>query len=108
VISELTHFPNESHFDLSISGKAITSTRVTNIFEPFPSFYLKKNELRDRGGNLDEIKKRQLAGQDVSGAKKVDDNNKNVNDLSRVFCMLPPVRELIGGCKTEQDLIKKL
>lgn len=58
VLSELKHFPNESLFDLSIAGKSMLSARSGQIFEPFPSFYLFKNEIRDKRGNLDEIKKR--------------------------------------------------
>lgn len=108
VLTELKHYPNESLFDLSIAGKALTSSRVGQIFEPFPSFYLKKNEMRDKRGNLDEIKKRQLAGQDVAGAKKTDESNKNVADMATTFCSLPSVKELTAGVNTEEELIKKL
>jgi len=57
VLSELKHFPTESHFDLSLASKAISSQRVGQIFEPFPTFFLKHNEMRGKRGNLDEIKK---------------------------------------------------
>ena len=66
VLAELKHYPHESAFDLSIAAKALYSYRATQIFEPFPSFFLKHNEIRDKRGNLDAIKKQQLEGKDVS------------------------------------------
>ena len=60
VLAEMKHFPHEVAFDLSVAGKALLSSRATQIFEPFPSFFLKYSELRDKRGNLDAIKKQQL------------------------------------------------
>lgn len=57
VLSELKHFPTESLFDLSLASKALNSNRVGQILEPFPTFFLKNNEIRSKRGNLDEIKK---------------------------------------------------
>ncbi len=57
LLSELKYFSHEAHFDLSIASKAICSSRSTQIFEPFPTFFLKDHELRTRRGNLDAIKK---------------------------------------------------
>ena len=41
VLSEMKHFPTESHFDLSLASKAISSHKAAQIFEPFPTFFLK-------------------------------------------------------------------
>jgi hypothetical protein len=57
VLSELKHFPKESHFDLTLASKAISSQRVAHIFEPFPTFFLINREERKKNGNLYEIKK---------------------------------------------------
>jgi hypothetical protein len=53
----LKYYTHESALDISIAAKALFSGRSTNVFEPFPSFFLKHFELRDKRGNLDEIKK---------------------------------------------------
>lgn len=44
----------------------------------------------------------------MAGAKKTDEKNKNLNDMAKVFCLLPAIRELTFGVETEEDLIKKL
>ena len=56
LLSELKYFTHEAHFDLSIAAKAILSTRAAQILEPFPTFFLKKDEDRRKCGNLDLIK----------------------------------------------------
>lgn len=56
VLAELKHYPLECAFDLSVAAKALFSGRSTQIFEPFPSFFLKHNEIREKRGNLDSIK----------------------------------------------------
>jgi hypothetical protein len=57
LLSELKHFTTESLFDLSLAAKAISSQRAAQIFEPFPSFFLKDREFRKKNGNLANIKK---------------------------------------------------
>jgi hypothetical protein len=101
VLTELKHFPHESLFDISLAAKALLSTRSTQIFEPFPSFFLKYNEIRDKRGNLDEIKKQQMNGMDVGKAKKVDEKNKNVAGMADIIMALPPLTQLIAGVETE-------
>lgn len=85
VLTELKHAPHEALFDVSLAAKALLSTRATQIFEPFPSFFLKYNEIRDKRGNLDEIKKQQLKGQDVGKAKRVDEKNKNIQEMTDII-----------------------
>ena len=64
---------------MAITAKALFSSRAENIFEPFPSFFLQKPEMRKNNGDLYEIKQAQLAGRDVSTAKKTDKKNKQLS-----------------------------
>ena len=101
VLSELKHFPTESHFDLSLASKAISSQRVGQIFEPFPTFFLKHNELRGKRGNLDEIKKAQQSGVDVAKAKKTDEKNKDTHAMNELFAELPNVYKMIQDANND-------
>ena len=69
---------------------------------------MKYNEIRDKRGNLDEIKKQQQLGQDVGKAKKVDEKNKDLTSMTDILMLLPSVTQLITGINTEEELIKKL
>lgn len=48
-----------------MAAKAIFSSRAATIVEPFPTFFLKHNELRSKRGYLDEIAKAKEKGQGV-------------------------------------------
>ena len=56
VYPELKFSTNEAHLDISIAAKALFSGRGTTVFEPFPTFFLKHNEMRSKRGYLDSIK----------------------------------------------------
>jgi hypothetical protein len=56
VYPELKFLLEEAQLDISLAAKAIFSTRATTVVEPFPTFFLKKNELRTKRGYLDNIK----------------------------------------------------
>ena len=104
VLSELKHFPTESHFDLSLASKAISSQRVTDIFEPFPTFFLKQSEMRGKRGNLDEIKKAQQTGVDVKNAKKTDAKNKDTTAMQDLFAELPSVQTMFKDVNNDDEL----
>ena len=108
VLSELQHFPTESHFDLSLASKAISSQRVGQIFEPFPTFFLKHNEMRGKRGNLDEIKKAQQSGVDVAKARKTDEKNKDTNAMQDLFAELPTIHMMCKDVNTDDELRIKL
>lgn len=108
VLSELKHFPTESHFDLSLASKAISSQRVTDIFEPFPTFFLKQSEIRGKRGNLDEIKKAQQTGVDVKNAKKTDAKNKDTTAMQDLFAELPSVQTMFKDVNNDDELRIKL
>ena len=108
LLTELKHFTLESHLDISIASKAIFSTRNQDIFEPFPTFFLKAHELRGKRGNLDEIKKAQIAGVDVNKAKKTNAGNKDMIKMMEIFSLIPGLRELVNDVETDEALKKKL
>lgn len=108
VLTELKLQNHEATLDISIAAKAILSSRNLQIFEPFPSFFLKGFELRGKRGNLDEIKKAQLSGIDVAKAKKTDEKNKDINTIMDIFVNMPHLRDLIVDVTNEDELIKKL
>lgn len=56
VFPELKYLHEEASLDISLAAKAIFSSRATTVFEPFPSFFLKKREIRTKRGYLDNIK----------------------------------------------------
>ena len=82
--------------DLSIAAKALFSGRAGQVFEPFPSFFLKHTEIRSKRGNLDEIKKAQLQGIDVAQAKKTDEKNKDLTKMMDIFAKLPTPEKLVS------------
>jgi hypothetical protein len=45
----------EAFLNISLAAKALFSNRAGQVFEPFPTFFLKKNEMRGKRGNLDVI-----------------------------------------------------
>jgi hypothetical protein len=101
----LKYFTNEAHCDISVAAKAILSSRVTQIFEPYPTFLLKRAEIRDKRGDLDEIKKAQISGINVGNAKKVDQSNKDVQLMADIIAAIPSMDQLITNVNTEDELL---
>ncbi|GLJ56072.1 hypothetical protein SUGI_1203760 [Cryptomeria japonica] len=88
---------------------AAAATRCSNrdVFEPYPSFLLKKKEVRERAG---------FFSKEISGTKsrkyisrKADNgmNNKNLNLLQKLIDSFPPVSE-IQQYSNEIELVVKL
>ena len=75
--------------DLSLAYKAIFSARALDIFEPFPSFFLKEKEQRERSvfgsGSFQEVKK----------------ENKDIERMKKVFTVFPQPSELKACANTE-------
>ena len=45
------------NIDVGIAAVALFSGRKFDVFEPFPSFFLKDREIRLHSGYLDELKR---------------------------------------------------
>ena len=80
--SELQNNADSIALDLSLTSKALYSARSYDIFEPFPTFFLRNKENRDRSvfsnGKITEFQK----------------ENKNIAKMLAVFEMFPAVTEL--------------
>jgi hypothetical protein len=96
VYPEMKYHLEEATLDISLAAKALYSTRATTVFEPFPTFFLKNNELRTKRGFLDNIKQAQLTGKNVSEAKKVDEKNKEIEKMITIFNSFPLPKDLLN------------
>lgn len=65
---------------------------------------MKHNEIRTKRGFLDSIKEAKDAGKDVSSAKKVDEKNKDLEAMMKIFMKIPKPEDLIKNCTDEEGL----
>ncbi|CDW86592.1 uba ts-n domain containing protein [Stylonychia lemnae] len=108
IFSEIKYNTEEAILDISLSAKALFSSRAGQVFEPFPTFFLKGTEMRGKRGNLDLIQQAQKLGQTVSNSKKVDEKNKDIQSMINILIKLPKVQTLIQKIENEQQLRAKL
>jgi len=80
------------------------SSRNTIVSEPFPTFFLKKQEMRSKRGFLDNIKEMQVTGKNISEAKKIDEKNKDVDRLMKIFNYFPSPSEMLKKSTDEESL----
>jgi len=77
--------------ELSLAAKTVFSTRALDIFEPFPTFFLKEREERQRSifkeGNIP-----------ISEVKK---DNKDLPLIKKIFTKLPSPLELLEKATNE-------
>lgn len=66
VLGELTDNLDGSLLNLSLASCAVMSSRAQDVMEPFPSFLLKRQEMRDRAGWLDQVKHCKVQGKDIN------------------------------------------
>lgn len=76
--------------NLSVAAKAICSARALDIFEPFPSFLLKKREYRDRS----------VFG-DSKAIKSVNNKNKDMTKIRAIMKKFPSLEILYKTSKSE-------
>ena len=69
---------------------------------------MKRNEIRDKRGNLDAIKHAQVSGGDLTKVKRVDKTNKNLAKMAEIIKRIPTIDYLISGVKTDEEIIEKL
>jgi len=75
--------------DLSIASKAIFSSRVLDIFEPFPSFFLKHQEERERS---------------VFGSAtftEAQQENKDIEQMKSILNSFPKLTDISDNAKSE-------
>ncbi len=85
----------EAFLDISLTAKAIFSSSNTVVSEPFPTFFLKNTEMRSKRGFLDNVKEMQLAGKNITEAKKIDEKNKDMARMMKIFNLFPSPKEML-------------
>ena len=76
--------------DLSLAAKAVFSARGLDIFEPFPTFFLKGKEER----------KRSVFDKNV-GISTVSKENKDIDTIRRLFSKFPAPKDLKSSASSE-------
>ena len=65
---EIKANPDMTRFMVETAYFAFMSNRAVNLTEPYPSFLLKKREMRPEKGNLEYIKQAQISGIEMEHA----------------------------------------
>lgn len=79
--------------------------RAAKTFEPFPTFFLKDNEMRTKRGYLDNIKTARETGGE---AKDVKENNKDIKKIRNLFKYIPSVEKCLSKCSDDQILVSTI
>ncbi|KAH9317008.1 hypothetical protein KI387_018777, partial [Taxus chinensis] len=104
----LHELQNSEVVDLELTlAAAATRSTTRDVFEPYPAFLLKKNEIRNRsgffgsGGSINSSKA-------VKSSKDIDFlTNKNLDLLKELMDSFPPLSEM-QKCSNEIELVLKL
>ncbi|KAH9317006.1 hypothetical protein KI387_018775, partial [Taxus chinensis] len=104
--SVLQELQNSELIDLELT-LAAAATRSTNrdVFEPFPAFLLKRQEIRKRSGFFSNKEIR--SGEDISNETVDHLVNKNLDIIKRLIDSFPPLSEM-QQCSNEIELVLKL
>lgn len=97
VFAEISNNINLVGLDLSFAAEAALSARSHTVFEPFPSFLLKKNQIRGKSGFL--------SGNTYSTEM---DTNKDIQQLKQLISLIPQLSIIKTTCTDEvtcRDLI---
>jgi hypothetical protein len=99
VFPEIIANPGLIHLDLSFAAVSAGSNRAHNIFEPFPSFFLKREQIRGRAGFLTREEARYRAEMD---------SNKDFDALIAAFKGIPDPSTMRELCSNEESLVQLL
>ncbi|GLJ33116.1 hypothetical protein SUGI_0666490 [Cryptomeria japonica] len=102
--SVLQELKNSELIDLEIT-LAATAARCLDrdVFEPYPSFLLKNNEIRKRSGFFSSIE----SGKATASEPRDFLANKNLALIKQIIDAFPPLSEM-QGCSNEIELVLKL
>lgn len=76
VLGEFAQNHEGQELNAACAANAVFSGRSKDVFEPFPTFMLKKQEMRSKAGFLDGVKEAKAAGKEIGQAAKTDSENK--------------------------------
>ena len=80
---------------------------MQNVFEPFPTFFLKYQEMRSKRGFLDNVAEAKRKGnQPDRQIKQTDDKNKNVELMRAIFIKLQAPITYVSKSSDEESLQK--
>jgi ubiquitin-protein ligase len=98
VYPELQANVNLIILDLSFASASVGSTRALTIFEPFPSFFLKQDQIRGKAGFLSK---------ETTYDSKMD-SNKDLDALKTAFQAIPEPLLIKERCHDEASLIEMI
>ena len=113
VFAELRGNPLAMHAELLWATCAAMSANSNKVLEPFPSFLLKKQQMRARAGQFDsgiartEPREDGGAGDLASSSTSEEAANKRLRTLAFLLRNLPPLSEM-SAARSEGELVRKL
>ena len=93
IYTELKDNIKSIELDLAFANNAIISHRAKDVVEPFPTFLLLHQEIREKSGFFDDMKK--------YGKSHTDTSNKNLEAMRSVFQNLPKLSNLYQSSSSE-------
>ena len=98
IFNEIKKDPDNAHFLVETAYMAFASGRAGALTEPFPGFMLKRQEMRDKTGDLAAIRAAKERGQMVEEAKKTDHGNKDIengiNFLKIIYSVVQEINQI--------------
>ena len=112
VLAELRGNPLAMHAELLWATCAAMSANSNKVLEPFPSFLLKKQQMRARAGQFDSgiartEQRGRPAGDLTSSSTSEEAANKRLRTLAFLLRNLPPLSEM-SAARSEGELVRKL
>ena len=104
IFAELQNDRKVSKLMITTALQAFTSSAAANLAEPFPGFLLKRQEVRHKTGNLENINIARTRGENISSADKVSTENKDVTAGTLYLCAIYKTLGQIKHLKTREDL----
>ncbi len=96
LFSELQSNRDLVELDLSLTSKALFSARAYDIVEPFPSFFLRDKEERERSA----------FGKGTGNIHTFNKENKDIEGMRAIFSHLPSITDLKASitCEVRADI----
>ena len=118
VLAELRGNPLAMHAELLWATCAAMSANCAKVLEPFPSFLLKKQQMRARAGQFDSgiarteprsyaASRAAAQGDLASSSTSEEAANKRLRTLAFLLRNLPPLSEM-SAARSEGELVRKL
>ena len=104
IFAELKNDRKVSKLMITTALQAFLSGGAANLAEPFPGFLLKRQEVRHKTGNLENINIARAGGQNISAAAKVSNENKDVSAGARHLCAIYKSLGKIKHLQTRADM----